>query len=386
MFILELRRSLEDMLAGARVEINKNKENPMDFALWKSSKEFEPSWESPWGNGRPGWHIECSAMSLNLLGETIDIHGGGQDLIFPHHENEIAQSEAFTGSNFVRYWMHNGFVTINEEKMSKSLGNFFTLKDILERYGADVVRFFLLSAHYRSPLDFSDKHLDEAQKGLKRINNTMREVRRAVGKMDKPMEVDSDFVQKVADVRSMFDSAMSDDFNTAQAIGVLFSFVKSINVMLSKPDRNLANIAMGEQMLINLGGILGLCDGSSVQNAHSSGSSCIDAAFEKLMVLTVEIRNDARSKKDWAVADLVRDKFAEANIVIQDRGEETTWEVNNKPTEKGVVDSLISLLVNVRNNARSKKDWAMADLVRDKLAEAGIVIQDRGEETTWELS
>jgi len=380
-------RSLEDMIAGARIEINESKENPMDFALWKKSKELEPSWESPWGRGRPGWHIECSAMSLNLLGETIDIHGGGQDLIFPHHENEIAQSEAFTGSNFVRYWMHNGFVTINEEKMSKSLGNFFTLKDILKRYGAEVVRFFLLSAHYRSPLDFSDKHLDEAEKGLKRINNTMREMRRVVERMDEPKEADADFKQKMAGVRSMFDSAMSDDFNTAQAIGVLFSFVKSINVMLNKPGSNLGNIAMGEQLLVSLGGILGLCSSISVQDVQSSGSSGIDAALEKLMALTVEIRNDARSKKDWAVADLVRDKLAEANIIIQDRGEETTWEMENKLAEEAVVlDKLVCLLVNVRNNARSKKDWAVADFVRDKLAEANILIQDRGEETTWELS
>jgi len=376
-------RSLEDMVAGARVEINKNKENPMDFALWKKSKELEPSWDSPWGKGRPGWHIECSAMSLSLLGETIDIHGGGQDLIFPHHENEVAQSEAFTGRDFVRYWMHNGFVTINEEKMSKSLGNFFTLKDILERYGAEVVRFFLLSVHYRSPLDFSDKHLDEAEKGLKRINNTIREMRRVVEKVDKPKDADVAFKQKLTDVRSMFDDAMSNDFNTAQAIGVLFSFVKSMNVMINEPGSKLGNIAMGEELLVSLGGILGLFN--SVRDAQPSASSGT-AILEKLMALTIEVRNDARSKRDWFAADLIRDKLTEADIVMQDRGDGTTWEVKNKPAEDAsVIDSLVSLLLDVRNNARSSKDWAMADLVRDKLLEANIVIQDRDDGTIWEL-
>ena len=180
------RRNLEEMQAGARIEVDERKRHPMDFALWKEAKPGEPFWDSPWGKGRPGWHIECSAMSMKYLGDTFDIHGGGKDLIFPHHENEIAQSEAATGNPFARYWLHNGFVNINAEKMSKSLGNFFTIREVLEKYDSEVLRFFLLSAHYRSPLDFSDQNLNEAESGMERIYTTLAGIDEVLAKAGKP--------------------------------------------------------------------------------------------------------------------------------------------------------------------------------------------------------
>ncbi|MDR1159824.1 MAG: cysteine--tRNA ligase, partial [Syntrophomonadaceae bacterium] len=271
-------RSLEDMLAGARVEVDERKEDPMDFALWKKTKPGELFWESPWGPGRPGWHIECSVMATNYLGNTIDIHGGGRDLIFPHHENEIAQAEALTGEKFVKYWLHNGFITVNDEKMSKSLGNFFILRDILKKYSPDVVRFYLINTHYRSPLDFDDGKLEEAKKSLQRIKTTCRlaeEFTENAGDLNLPvnsahslserlvtwqelllkdgrilekllpvpylaglthlkqefnLKEHEAFVKKIDDLQAKFIEAMDDDFNTAKAIGVLFEIIRELNV------------------------------------------------------------------------------------------------------------------------------------------------------------
>ncbi|MEK7196161.1 MAG: cysteine--tRNA ligase, partial [Nitrospirota bacterium] len=216
------KRDKEDMIAGARVEVDVRKKDPMDFALWKASKEGEPFWESPWGKGRPGWHIECTAMSIKHLAESFDIHGGGADLIFPHHENEIAQSEAFTGKPFVKYWVHNGFITIDKEKMSKSLGNFFTIKEVLDRYDPEVVRFFLLSTHYRSPIEFSDEQLKEAEVSIDRYYTTLIRIADFPGKgdvKDKTSGIEKPFEGVVNSFKEKFQAAMDDDFNTALALG-----------------------------------------------------------------------------------------------------------------------------------------------------------------------
>ena len=219
------------MQAGARIAPGEKKRNPMDFALWKAAKPNEPSWESPWGKGRPGWHIECSAMSSRYLGESFDIHGGGKDLVFPHHENEIAQSEAASGKTFVKYWVHNGFVNVNQEKMSKSLGNFFTIRDILQQYDPEVVRFFILSAHYRSPIDFSDQNLKEARHGLTRFYEGLQ----AAAEVLSQCEVDSSIAAVEGDeLGERFRAAMDDDFNTAQAIGFLFEGVRTMNRLMSE--------------------------------------------------------------------------------------------------------------------------------------------------------
>ncbi|HEX2769405.1 MAG TPA: cysteine--tRNA ligase, partial [Geobacteraceae bacterium] len=238
------RRNLEEMQAGARIEVGEKKRHPMDFALWKEAKPGEPFWESPWGKGRPGWHIECSAMSIRYLGETFDIHGGGKDLIFPHHENEIAQSEAATGHPFVRYWLHNGFVNINAEKMSKSLGNFFTIREVLERYDSEVLRFFLISAHYRSPLDFSDQNLTEAESGMERIYGALAGIDAvlAIGEEAPGAGINPDhlnvaereLLDKSDALPERFTEAMDDDFNTAQALGHIFDLVRCINRALDE--------------------------------------------------------------------------------------------------------------------------------------------------------
>ena len=235
------KRDMEEMTAGARVEVDERKKNPLDFALWKKSKEGEPSWESPWGLGRPGWHIECSAMSIKHLGESFDIHGGGADLLFPHHENEIAQSEAFTGRPFARYWVHNGFITIDKEKMSKSLGNFFTIKEVLDKFDPEVVRFFLLSTHYRSPVEFSDEQLREAESSIDRYYSTIVRINDFFEKEDSGKEEFSNageiFEGLLLSFQEKFKEAMDDDFNTALALGHIFELIREANRFLdNKPS------------------------------------------------------------------------------------------------------------------------------------------------------
>jgi cysteinyl-tRNA synthetase len=228
------------MLAGARVDVNDRKRNPYDFSLWKASKEGEPWWESPWGNGRPGWHLECSVMSQRYLGDTFDIHGGGEDLVFPHHENEIAQSEGATGKTLARYWVHNGFVQVNSEKMSKSLGNFFTIRDVLKQYHPEVLRFFLLQSHYRSPVDFSDAALNEARQGMDRFYSTLKMIQdllaAGIERADsaaEPTEKDRELLGHLHSLRERFIEAMDDDFNTARAIGCLFDTIRLINTAIA---------------------------------------------------------------------------------------------------------------------------------------------------------
>ena len=321
-------RNLEDMLAGARVDVDDRKRNPMDFALWKSAKPGEPAWESPWGPGRPGWHIECSTMSMKYLGESFDFHGGGSDLIFPHHENEIAQSEGCTGIHpFVHYWLHNGFITVNEEKMSKSLGNFFMVIDILEHYDPETLRFFIVSTHYRSPLDFSDARLTEAQKSLARL----RQAQETLGELSEMMSAgptaDSLALRdKVKELREAFMEAMRDDFNTALAISHMFALAKEINIYHKavvdagiKPDGKL--VALLNDVLAEMCSIIGVLEKTAAPAAEEAG----DSKEAELVEMLIAMRQDARKNKNYALADELRNKLSEIGIVLQDTPQGVKW-------------------------------------------------------------
>jgi cysteinyl-tRNA synthetase len=333
------KRNLEELKAGARVEVDERKQDPLDFALWKASKPGEPAWDSPWGPGRPGWHIECSAMGFKHLGDTFDIHAGGKDLIFPHHENEIAQSEAYSGKKFVNYWLHNGFVNINQEKMSKSLGNFFTIRDILNEYDAEVVRLFLLSTHYRSPIDFSDANLKDARAGLDRFY-TMKEgiIKFLAGKEPpsvKPEEVievsDRPVYAKIQNLPQGFEEAMDDDFNTAFAIGLIYDLVREINKYLAEADKK-------------------------NQDAVYCILSSALASFENVSrTLGIFLRDPEEWFKEGRLAD--------AKVTI--------------PTEQ------IEEYIHLRNEARARKDWAEADRIRKILDDGGVELFDRADGTVW---
>ena len=315
-------RSLDDMMAGARVEVDERKQNPMDFAVWKSAKPGEPFWESPWGNGRPGWHIECSAMSLKYLGRTFDFHGGGSDLIFPHHENEIAQSQAFCGSEdcFAHYWVHNGFITIHEEKMSKSLGNFFTVADILKKYPGEVLRFFILQTHYRSPLDFSDERLKDAQAGLTRLENARRNAEELSAK-DGAADTAKALAEAALSAKESFYTAMADDFNTALAVSYLFAVAKDINVYYNEVVNqgtafDKENFGKAKDAFYDMAEIIGIFEAKAEEKSDE------DAEIDAL----VEERLAARKEKNWARADEIRDLLKARGIVLKDTAEGTRWE------------------------------------------------------------
>ncbi len=333
------KRNLDDLKAGARVEIDERKADPLDFALWKASKPGEPSWESPWGQGRPGWHIECSAMGFKHLGKTFDIHAGGKDLIFPHHENEIAQSEAFSGLRFVNYWLHNGFVNINQEKMSKSLGNFFTIRDILNQYDAEVVRLFLLSTHYRSPIDFSDANLKDARSGLDRFY-TMKEGmqkflasrRPAVVKPEGVIEVaDRPLYEKILNLPRVFEEAMDDDFNTAFAIGLIYDLVREVNKILAEMDKKnedamyiiLSAASVSFQDVNSTLGIFLRSPDEWFKEGRLADSK-VTLSVERIEEL-IHMRNVAREKKDWAEADRVRAVLDNGGVELFDRADGTVW-------------------------------------------------------------
>jgi len=301
-------KRLEDLRAGARVEVDEAKDDPLDFALWKAAKPGEPRWESPWGPGRPGWHIECSAMSTECLGNHFDIHGGGMDLKFPHHENEIAQSEAASGEPFVNLWMHNGFVRVEEEKMSKSLGNFFTVREVLEQYPAEVIRYFMLTSHYRSPLNYSDQQLDAAQAGLDRLYTALR------GVPYSDAEPDPEYLAR-------FDETMDDDFNTPEALAVLFDLAREINRTRETDEGTAARLA---KTLRYLGGVLGLLQEDAerfFQGLAGGKGGLSEDAIESLIAR----RDAARAGKNWAEADRIRDELTAQGILLEDGAGGTTW-------------------------------------------------------------
>ena len=335
------KRNLEDMQAGARVDVDERKRHPMDFALWKAAKPGEPYWSSPWGNGRPGWHIECSAMSMKLLGDTFDIHGGGKDLVFPHHENEIAQSEAASGKPFVRYWMHNGFVNINSEKMSKSLGNFFTIREILERYDSEVLRFFLLSAHYRSPIDFSDQNLADAESGLDRIYSALAGMEDILAKSADAVPAESsqgseavkELTEKISRLHARFCEAMDDDFNTALAIAHIFDLVRSLNrVLADKNSENIPLTALFRQIKYELAtiadvlGVLNTAPADYLARLKGRKSATLNVAVEEIEKLVAE-RTAARKARDFKRSDEIRTHLLELGIELLDGPSGTEWKV-----------------------------------------------------------
>lgn len=301
-------KKLEDLRSGERVAIDSNKEDPLDFVLWKAAKPNEPSWDSPWGKGRPGWHIECSAMSTCCLGNHFDIHGGGQDLQFPHHENEIAQSEAATGEKFVNVWMHNGFVRIDDEKMSKSLGNFFTIREVLKQYRAEEVRYFILASHYRSPLNYADSLLDSAQSALARLYTSLR------GMDIKSNDLDDDSV-------SRFNDAMNEDFNTADALAVLFDLANKINKSRNDEPESAVKYA---STLKYLAGILGLLEDDADDFLKSSACSGASDDSKEIDDLVSE-RSQAKQNKNWQRADEIRDQLHAMGVELEDNGQETSW-------------------------------------------------------------
>jgi cysteinyl-tRNA synthetase len=292
-------KSLDELRAGERVDVDTSKHDPLDFVLWKRSKPEEPKWPSPWGDGRPGWHIECSAMSGKLLGEHFDIHGGGEDLQFPHHENEIAQSEGASGNKFVNYWMHNAFVRVDEEKMSKSLGNFFTVREVLKKYDAEVVRFFILRAHYRSPLNYSDAHLDDAKAALTRLYTALQDFAGSAA-----VDWDEPHAKR-------FRAAMDDDFGTPEAVAVLFELANRVNA----GDKALA------AQLRGLGGVLGLLQREPMRflQARPAGVS------EEWINARIAEREAARQRKDYAAADRIRRELSDSGIALEDKGGKTVW-------------------------------------------------------------
>lgn len=316
-------RSVEEMQAGARVDVDDRKRHPMDFALWKAAKPGEPSWESPWGPGRPGWHIECSAMSLQYLGDSFDLHGGGTDLVFPHHENEIAQSEAYTGCTpFVRYWLHSAFITMGGDKMSKSLGNVVTIRELIERYPAKVVRFWLIGTQYRNPISFGEEELNAAAKGLERLETARTNLRYILG--ISPVDGDDPKAREIAnlgvDTRQRFIEAMEDDFNTALALGALYELVRETNRWAL--DREFRPTVPGQraiesvlQILEELGNVLGIWFDAKADDGLSN------AEIEKM----IEERQDARKSKNWRRADEIRDQLKEAGVILEDTPQGIRW-------------------------------------------------------------
>ncbi len=307
---------LEDLEAGARIEVNSDKEDPMDFVLWKNKKEGEPYWESPWGQGRPGWHIECSAMVNKYLGETIDIHSGGKDLIFPHHENEIAQSEALSGKPFANYWMHNGFINIDNEKMSKSKGNFFTVRDIVKEFDYQVIRFFMLSAHYRSPINFSKDLVTQSKTGLERIINTVKNLTFIMENAQNSLMNDEEkkIYEGFLTYKDKFIEAMDDDLNTADAISHIFSLVREVNSNINGESGSSKELTEKAISLIKeLTDVLGI----EYNSEEDELSKEVEALIEK--------RQEARKNKDFALADEIRDKLTDMGIILEDTRQGVKW-------------------------------------------------------------
>ena len=306
-------RKLDDMQAGSRIEIEEEKEHPMDFAIWKAAKPGEPAWDSPWGKGRPGWHIECSAMNLAILGEQIDIHGGGNDLVFPHHENEIAQSESFTGKQFARFWMHNGMLQLQGEKMSKSLGNLVTIDDFLSRHEADALRMMVLNGSYRAPLSYSDDIMEAAERGLDRLRSGLKAApENAPGAAAEALAA---LDQQTETTQQTFIEAMDDDFNSSGGLAALFELVRAVNTARSA-GASQAQLKPAQDTLRTLTGVLGL----RLEEKKAAGGDA-----DAFIALLVEVRSEARKQKNWALGDLIRDRLKELGVMIEDSKDGTSW-------------------------------------------------------------
>lgn len=303
---------IEDLQSGARIAIGEKKENPLDFALWKAAKEGEPYWDSPWGKGRPGWHIECSAMNKRYLGDTIDIHCGGQDLIFPHHENEIAQSECANGCTFSKYWMHNGYINVDNVKMSKSLGNFKTVREIANVYGYEVIRYFLVSSHYRSPINYSLEIIEQCKSALERLY-TCRESLDFAIKNTKDIADDTELIDRINSRREQFIEAMDDDLNTADGVAAIFDLVKDINISILDKEVSKNVCQTAADVFDELCDVLGIL--------YNRKSNDVDADIEAL----IEERQTARANKDWATADRIRDELKAKGIILKDTPQGVTW-------------------------------------------------------------
>jgi cysteinyl-tRNA synthetase len=320
------KRSPDDMLEGVRIDINEQKKDPLDFALWKAAKPGEPSWDSPWGKGRPGWHIECSTMSMKYLGNTFEIHGGGKDLIFPHHENEIAQSEAATGSQFAKYWLHNGLIQINREKMSKSLGNIINVKDALKRWSKEAIRLFFLSHQYQNPADFSETIMDESEAALERLYLTLKRLRDLRNENDKK---DNELEEKTVTFKQQWMEAMCDDFNTAEAIGNLFDLSKAINRSIDTNGRTKTlDLALTE--IKNIAGVFGILETDTdeyltIEKLSKIKSDITEEEINKL----IEERAEARKDKDWQRADEIRSYLLSKSIILEDKSHGTIWRIKN---------------------------------------------------------
>ena len=324
-------RKPEDLLAGARVEVDERKEDPRDFDLWKKSKAEEPWWDSPWGKGRPGWHIECSAMAMKHLGETIDIHTGGHDLIFPHHENEIAQSEVVTGKTFARYWMHVAFLQIDGRRMGKSESNFIFVHDAVQQYAAEAIRHFLISAQYRHPLDYNPTSLTESSSAVRRLNNcfdALRPYRDADGDVFEALN-DAEATRTLESINTMhrnFESAMDEDFNTAGALGAIFKCVGEVNQFLTATE-GISSDERGSVLSRAYKGLVEVCSVLGIYAEEEVASDAHAALTEQLMGLILEVREDARQRKDWETADKIRDQLEQLNVELQDSRAGTTWKI-----------------------------------------------------------
>lgn len=304
---------IDDLQSGARIAVGEKKEDPLDFALWKAAKEGEPYWDSPWGKGRPGWHIECSAMNKRYLGNTIDIHCGGQDLIFPHHENEIAQSEAANDAMFSKYWMHNGYINVDNVKMSKSLGNFKTVREIADVYGYEVIRYFLISSHYRSPINYNLEIIEQCKSALERLYNCRESLDFAVKNASTDIADDEEIIKLIDSRKEQFITAMDDDLNTADGIAAIFDLVSDINTKIINKDVSKNVCTAAADMFDELTGVLGL--------VYNRKSNSLDEEIEKL----IEERQQARANKDWATADRIRDELKEQGITLKDTPQGVIW-------------------------------------------------------------
>jgi cysteinyl-tRNA synthetase len=306
-------RKIEDMQAGARIEVGEDKEHPMDFAVWKAAKPGEPAWDSPWGKGRPGWHIECSAMNLDILGEQIDIHGGGNDLVFPHHENEIAQTECFTGKPFARYWMHNGMLQLQGEKMSKSIGNLVTIDEFLARHEADALRMMVLNGSYRAPLSYSDEIMDAAERGLDRLRSALKPAPASTPGASADMRAALD--KQTETTQQTFIEAMDDDFNSSGGLAALFELVRTVNTARDAGATD-AELKPSQDTLSTLTGVLGL---------RLTGKKATGSDTDKFITVLLDVRSEMRKQKNWTMSDLIRDRLKELGVAIEDSKDGTTW-------------------------------------------------------------